>query len=334
MIKQYDAWRSHYLPPEIKLWQGRDDCPKNSCFFQIIQMLNLLDDSNLNNIDKTSQPIFALLGFCCDEGIYRNLGRRGAAIGPIAIRPFIATLATPDKETIHCYDAGNIVCINGDLEAAQNALAKAVNLLLAKNITPIVLGGGHETAFGIYEGITQTFMRRKIGIINFDAHFDMRPTLLNEKGSSGTSFLQIANLCRSQKRNFHYTCLGIQPAGNTASLFNTAKKYGVQIVSAEELYLGNSKKSDKYIDNSIANNDKIYLSLCLDVFAQTYAPGVSAPQALGLTPWQVIPLLCKVARSKKTICYDIAELSPQYDIDNRTTRLAASMVYEIIRNHQ
>lgn len=333
MIKPYDTWRSHYLPPEMKLWQGRADSPKNSCFFQIIQMLNLLEDSNLN-ISKTQQPIFALLGFCCDEGIHRNLGRRGAAIGPITIRPIIATLAIPDQGTIHCYDAGNIVCINHDLESAQHALAKVVNLLLSHKITPIVIGGGHETALGIYEGITQTFKQEKIGIINFDAHFDMRPIIGNEKGSSGTSFLQIAKLCETQKRNFHYTCIGIQPASNTAPLFNAAKEHGVHIVTAEELCLQNNRKNAKPIAKSIAKNNKIYLSLCLDVFAQTYAPGVSAPQALGLTPWQVIPLLQKIARSKKAVCYDIAELSPPYDVDNRTAKLAASMVYEIIRHHQ
>jgi len=61
---------------------------------------------------------------------------------------------------------------------------------------------------------------------------------------------------------------------------------------------------------------------------------VSAPQVLGLTPWQIIPYLRLLAQSGKVISYDIAELSPHYDIDQRTVKLAAHLIYEIILHHQ
>jgi len=46
-----------------------------------------------------------------------------------------------------------------------------------------------------------------------------------------------------------------------------------------------------------------------------YAPGVSAPQPLGVLPWQILPLVRQLAASGKVVSYDIAELSPKYDID-------------------
>ena len=65
---------------------------------------------------------------------------------------------------------------------------------------------------------------------------------------------------------------------------------------------------------------------CLDVFDQSFAPGVSAPQAFGLNPWQVWQLIKPIVLSNKIISLDIAELAPPLDIDNRTARLAGEII--------
>ena len=146
-----------------------------------------------------------------------------AAEGPNAIRTVLAKLPV-QRQQIICYDAGNISCTDGDLEHAQKALAEAVHILLKHNITPIVLGGGHELAWGHYQGIAKKFPNEELGIINFDAHFDMRPLLPDDKGSSGTPFLQIAHAHEKARRSFDYNCIGIQRAGNIPLLFATAEE--------------------------------------------------------------------------------------------------------------
>ena len=77
----------------------------------------------------------------------------------------------------------------------------------------------------------------------------------------------------------------------------------------------------------------MYLSLSLDVFSPAFAPGVSSIQPLGLNPWHVIPLLRQAAASGKVVSYDIVEHAPRYDIDHRTAKLAATLIYEIIHHH-
>ncbi|MGS2762739.1 arginase family protein [Sinomicrobium sp. M5D2P9] len=76
------------------------------------------------------------------------------------------------------HDAGSITCQNGDIEAAQKALAETVATLLVNKQFPIVSGGGHDMAYGHYLGIKRYSDAKKegqtIGIINFDAHFDLR----------------------------------------------------------------------------------------------------------------------------------------------------------------
>ncbi|EKD69925.1 MAG: formimidoylglutamase, partial [uncultured bacterium] len=305
------------------------DSPEASCFFQVIQLLDLQ-----KKIPKdTGKSCFALLGFACDEGIKRNSGRTGAAEGPNRIKKTLARLPI-QKHNIVCYDAGNITCDDGDLEHAQVALGELVHLLLAHDITPIVLGGGHELAWGHYQGIAEQYPTERLGIVNFDAHFDMRPLSPNALGNSGTPFLQIAQAHESTKRHLDYNCIGIQHAGNTRQLFDTAKRYHANIILADDLHMGFMDKCVNFVDRIVDQNQIIYLSLCLDVFATAHAPGVSAPQVMGLNPWQIVPLVRQLASSGKIISYDLAELSPPFDIDDRTAKIAANFIYEIIHHHQ
>lgn len=322
------TWNNRYLPPDPTQWQGRADTPHASCFFQIVQMLNLLEQKPI----EITQPTFALLGFRCDEGIRRNSGRPGAAEGPTALRQALAKLPV-HKQNFHLLDAGSVFCSDGDLETSQAALGEVVAILLTNNITPIVIGGGHEVSWGHYQGISEAYPEKNLGIINFDAHFDMRPLLPGGKGSSGTSFLQIAKEHEHKKRRFDYNCIGIQHAGNIRQLFETAKSYNTQVILADELHTGQVEKCVDFIDRIIDQNEIVYASLCLDVFAAAFAPGVSAIQPLGLFPWHIIPLMRQLAASGKVISYDIAELSPRYDFDQATAKLAASLIYEIVHHH-
>jgi formiminoglutamase len=251
----------------------------------------------------------------------------------LAKAPSISALPL-QKPTLICYDAGDIVCADNDLEASQQALGEVVASLLKNNIIPIVLGGGHEVSFGNYLGVAQAFPpQKKLGIINFDSHFDMQPVAPTHRGSATTTFYQVAMDHQAKQRSFNYNCVGIQYASNIAQSFEFAKSQGVRVIFAEELHQGMSEKCVDFIDRVVDESDIVYISISLDVFSPAFAPGVSAIQPLGLNPWQIIPLLRQAAAAGKVVCYDLAEHAPRYDVDHRTAKLAASLIYEIIHHH-
>lgn len=321
-------WETIYQAPTNQYWVGRHDAPANTCVFQVIKPCDIRNVMPKRETELT----FALLGFACDAGVKRNSGRIGAKEGPDMIRRALA--AAPIKRSaVTLYDVGNLICVDDQLEAAQTALSEVVALLLARGITPIVLGGGHELAWGHYQGIANAFCDRSLGIVNFDAHLDMRPLLPSNQGSSGTPFLQIANDCNNKKRAFDYTCIGLQPMGNSALLEDTAATHHVKAIYADQLHEQGLEASRQLLHDVINRCQSLYVSICLDVFAAPFAPGVSAPQVLGLMPWQVIALLRALAQSKKVVSYDLAEFCPAFDIDSRTAKLAANLIYEIIHHH-
>jgi formiminoglutamase len=319
------SWVTRYLPPDPNQWRGRPDTPPNSLFFQIIQMFNLLDDKT----PSITLPAFGLIGFRCDEGIRRNHGRVGAVEGPAAIRHAFGRMRV-QKKPFSCFDVGSITCADGNLEASQKALGEVTASLLKQGIQPIVLGGGHELAWGQYQGISRVFPHENLGIVNFDAHFDMRPMLPKNLGTSGTAFLQIAQAHESAGRRFDYNVVGIQHAGNIRELFDTAKQHNTHVILADDLHLGQQQKCVDFIDRVIDQNEIIYLTICLDVFSAAVAPGVSNSQPLGVEPKDIIFLIRQLAASGKVISFDIAELSPRYDVDHHTAKLAAILVYEFV----
>lgn len=310
-------------------WQGRTDgtSPDVLRWHQVVKIAG-----DTLPVLASGQKGIAFLGFVCDEGVRRNKGRTGAAAGPEALRKMCASFPVHFDHHV-LVDAGDIVCSNQDLEAAQEALSGKVQQLIAAGYLPVLFGGGHEIAYAHERGIRRSMQDGgQLGIINFDAHFDLREP--EEAGAtSGTGFWQMAQDRKAAGMPFHYLALGIQQNSNTRRLFNTADALGVEYLHAS---LFQPKYHDQLIgaiEAFIRRNDRIYLTTCLDVFAAPYTPGVSATAYNGLVP-DALFLDCfrTVLRSGKLAGADIAELNPSLDIDNRTAKLAASLVFEIVMN--
>lgn len=305
------------------MWTGRVDSERNERFHQCVKAVSI------HEIPEDGTKKAAFIGFASDEGIKRNQGRAGAEKGPEEIRKALGSLPYHQKN-LAIYETGDICCKAGNLEEAQKQLSEAVAALLKKKVFPIVLGGGHEVAWGHFQGIFKHCPLEEVAIVNFDAHLDMRS--FSKQSSSGTPFLQIADLLRKNNVPFNYTCIGLQPSGNTASLLETAKDYGVKMVTAEEIHLEGIASTLQRLESLALACPFLYVTVCLDVFASPFAPGVSAPQPLGLTPWQIIPLLRCLAASGKVISVDVAELSPPHDVDRMTAKLAGNLIFDFIHH--
>ncbi|WP_266158816.1 formimidoylglutamase [Dyella silvatica] len=273
----------------------------------------------------------AMLGFACDEGIRRNGGRVGAAAGPVALRSMLSNLPVLNETPL--YDAGNVACTDGDLEGAQLRYAGQMSQLLDAGHLPVGLGGGHEIAFATYQGLAQHLLHgqkaghpSRVAIINLDAHFDLRK---QAQGSSGTPFLQAIEHAAQHGLALEYFCLGVSASANTRQLFNTADAHSVYYRHDDELTLLSLSQQLEQMQSRLDSVDVIYLSICLDVLPAAMAPGVSAPSARGM-PMEVIePLLAAIAATGKVAVVDVAELSPPFDRDNSTARVAARLIHRV-----
>ncbi|MFE3441894.1 formimidoylglutamase [Nocardia sp. NPDC059180] len=263
------------------------------------------------------------VGFASDEGVRRNKGRVGAAGGPDALRRALALMALAEPR--RAFDAGTVTVVDA-LEEGQRELGATVAGLLDAGHFPIVLGGGHEIAYGTYLGVAGSARRTsatRVGILNLDAHFDLRA---DPVPSSGTPFRQILEA----DGGVRYAVLGISQPSNTAALFDTAAKFDVRYLLDDEC---DQAAARTFVDDFLAEVDLVYLTIDLDVLPASVAPGVSAPAAFGI-PLPTIQAVCdRVTASGKLAVVDVAELNPGLDIDNRTARTAARLIHRIVTRH-
>ncbi len=324
-----------YHPTDAGTWAGRTDgvSPDLLRWHQVVQPVDLLKAS-LPKL-RPDQKGVALLGFACDEGVRRNKGRVGAKDGPAAIRAVLGNLPVHLTEGAVVVDAGDVACLDGRMENAQEVLSEVVKTILIAGYLPVLLGGGHEIAYGHARGIREYSKHKlaKVGYINFDAHFDNRVPGA-EGPSSGTSFFQLAQEAKLAGEPFHYLALGIQKLGNTRQLFNIAGESGATYVGADAFHLNDKDTLFAAIQHFLSQVDYVYLTTCMDVFAAAYAPGVSATAYNGIVPSGLfLESFRAILASGKVKGTDIAELNPGLDFDNRTAKLAAALVFEIVMSY-
>ncbi|MEA3250368.1 MAG: formimidoylglutamase [Pseudomonadota bacterium] len=308
---------------DMSAWTGRIDPESNSERWH--QCIRPLAQAGSKGV--------ALLGFASDAGVKRNQGRPGATRGPQAIRRALAPLAWHHQGP--AFDAGDVVCQGDALEEAQQRLGERLAELLDAGHFPVVLGGGHEIAFGSWQGLARHLEAQgsqhdrspQIGIVNLDAHFDLRDP--SHVRSSGTPFSQIAEQCKQRGWPFKYACLGVSRASNTRNLFQRAAELKVLVREDREFGATHLESLARDVGRFVARCEHIYLTIDLDVLPGAEAPGVSAPAARGVSLSLLEPLIDVIRASGKLRLADIAELNPDLDIDNRTAKVAAQLVHQL-----
>lgn len=279
----------------------------------------------------------ALLGFRTDEGVRRNRGRVGAADGPAALRRALAPMALHGPLAhgeVELHDLGDAATVGEDLEAGQAAAAAltAHGLDRAGSRLTVVLGGGHETAWSSYRGLMDSGIApragRRWGVLNLDAHFDLRE---EPRPTSGTPFAQMAAAERAAGRDLHYAVLGIAEPSNTGALVARARELGVRWWTDEQCLAAGAEGITGFVEDFAAQLDVLYLTIDLDVLPAAVAPGVSAPAGFGVPLPLIAAAVRTAAGSGKLALLDVVELNPSLDVDSRTARTAARLIDDAVR---
>lgn len=312
-------------------WTGRDDGagPEHARWHSTVEPWNTGVDAA-----DSATPGVVLVGFASDEGVRRNQGRTGAAEAPAALRGALASLAVHGNGAgaapMRVYDAGDVVVghEDQDLEGGQRALGEIIAAAQRAGHVTVALGGGHEITYASYRGLaadreTGTDTPRTLGILNLDAHFDLR---VEQQATSGTGFSQIADDERAAGRAMHYAALGISRPNNTAYLFDRADALGVRYLLDEACGVTRLEAVQRWVAEFLDTVDDLYLTIDLDVLPASVAPGVSAPAALGVSAEVIHAVVEQCATSGRLRHLDVAELNPRYDVDSRTARIAARLI--------
>ncbi|PRP81069.1 putative arginase, partial [Planoprotostelium fungivorum] len=296
----------------------------------------MTDDPRLGDIITHEEPVgqkpaaVALLGFPYDEGVSRNGGRTGAREGPSTLRTLykrMGTVVNPeydiDLRTIGVHDVGDIDPDHPLEEAHSRLRARVSNLLSIKGVVPFVVGGGNDQSFPNGSALIESCEGQSVGVINIDAHLDVRP-LKEGKTHSGSPFRQLMEESGLEPQRF----VEFAAQGNQCSA--THVKYLTE-KGGKIHWLSSLRSSDRPVVQVFREiidhlGDNVFVSFDIDAISGADCPGVSAVGTIGITAQEALDICYAAGRHPKVRLFDLSEYNPQVEA-YRTGRLVANMFY-------
>ncbi|MBZ0265463.1 agmatinase [bacterium] len=264
----------------------------------------------LESSDTLDSGSIAIIGLPYDA---TSSYRAGSRLGPNAIR--VASAAIETWDPLLNRDLLNIAYTDlGDLETGpvspQDFLKKSSKAIseLPTNTTILGLGGEHSVTLPLFEHALKS--HPDLHVIIFDAHTDLRESFHGTQYSHACITRNIFNLTGGNR----IAMFGIR--SGTEAEFNFANKHNM----LKEFSLSSFKRILE-----AWGNVPLYISLDMDGFQPSEAPGTGVVEPGGFT-WNELAPLLKALEGKKIVGADVVETSPDQDTTGRTQILAARVV--------
>lgn len=306
-------------------------------FAQSTQSHPLSDlNNNLTSQENKKNPSVGIWGYADENGIALNNGRLGAHLAPAVIRHFFYRLTPP---SISIATRPFLISDYGDWTSGPTLTSQIelISPLLAQLLQchpMITLGGGHDYGAVDGAGFMQWHLQHSINpnlkplIINFDAHLDVRPW---KKGlSSGTSFSWLLDHYPNQ---FELVEVGIQNHCASPHHREWLQTKQVPIIDLPFIRKVGMIPALQHILAGTSSHQPCYISLDIDVFSQSYAPGCSQSWGAGFVYEEMETALSWLLSNKNVRLLGVYEVSPPLDIDGKTSKLAACMMNSFIKNY-
>jgi agmatinase len=280
---------------------------------------------------EVNAPLASLLGIPFDVTI---LGRRGAKEGPAGVRRgFLTCLSYEpglgvDLSPERIADVGDVDVIHTDVERTWDRVSTVVSGLVQTGTPLVVIGGDHGLAFPVLRGVARGSGGKRIGVIQVDAHFDVRITHHGEP-SSGVPFRWILERHPESFSGRNLVEFGIAGWLNTKRYHDFLLEQGARIVTMREIRHGIwDTLVSEAIERAADGTDGIWMSFDIDAVEGATAAATNVPAIGGLSPFQAQDIVFAFARHPKALGIDIMEVSPPLDASGMTERQAASLVLD------
>ncbi len=248
--------------------------------------------------------------------------RPGARFGPASIREVSSSLETYcpqldlDLEDLNYTDLGSLSIQSGAPEPIIDAVNNSTEKILRSGLKPLMLGGEHSITSGAVAAITTLY--KDLILVQLDAHADLREEWNGNRNSHACSMRRCLEVLPSKK----LFQLGIR--SGTKQEFEEIRK-------EKRLLVQNSGDQASTLKKALEPhlNTPIYLTVDLDWFDPSVLPGTGTPEPGGFK-WCDFASVIDVLKQHKVVGADIVELSPQLDISNSSSILAAKVTRSLI----
>jgi arginase len=237
------------------------------------------------------------------------------------------------------------------------AVAEKVEENLKAGFFPLVVSGDHSNAAGTVSGIKNFIGEKRLGVVWIDAHADIHSPYTTPSGNMHG--MPLALLLGEDNAESQIN----EPDEQTIRLWNAMKKTGsgkispkifpgdlvyidIRDLERQEWELIEEKEIEFYTPKEIkqfgietvaketleylSHCDYIYVSFDVDSLDPAVSRGTGTPYPDGLQLHEAKTLLYHLLKNKKTIAFEVTEINPLLDQDNKMARTVLEILEEIL----
>ncbi|MCR9153799.1 MAG: formimidoylglutamase [Bacteroidetes bacterium] len=290
-----------------------------------------------------SEAKFVIIGIMEDIGVRANLGRPGCAnafqhlLGPLCNIQVNRFLNGSDIALGPVLDFKDLMEEAQHLDANQEAdlkrlraltseidaeVAELIKLVVEANAIPIVIGGGHNNAYGIIKGVSQG-LDRSIDVLNIDPHADYR-SLEGRHSGNGFRYARQDGFLR------RYAVFGMHESYNNQDILEQFRSSAdLYYLTYDELLTFSTEERDRLFKDALRWLGQESIGLELDMDSITAYPA-SALNASGFTMRQARTLVKTAAALGAPSYFHIAEAAPDLAPNSHEAALSAKAIVYLI----
>ncbi|MGQ0611217.1 MAG: agmatinase [Paracoccaceae bacterium] len=259
--------------------------------------------------------------------------RAGARFGPRAVREASTLFSfghagaydheddcTYLPQTVRIVDIGDADIIHTDTARSHANIRAGVEAILKAGALPVVIGGDHSVNIPCIQAFAG---QGDIHVLQIDAHLDFVDVRHGVRVGHGSPMRRAAE----QDHVTGLTQVGIRNVSSTAREgYEAARAMGADILSVRQFRaLGPAAVAAR-----IPKGARVYVTLDIDGFCPSIAPGTGTPSHGGFLYYEVLELLKAVARAHEVVGMDLVEVAPDYDHGQVTSILAAQVLLNFL----
>ena len=225
-----------------------------------------------------------------------------------------------ENDLVRIVDIGDADIIHTDTVASHANIETGVRAILAAGAVPVVLGGDHSVnipCINAFDG------EAPFHLVQIDAHLDFVDERHGVRHGHGNPMRRAAE----KPYVTGLSQIGIRNVSSTArDGYEDARAMGSDIQSVRQF---RALGVDGMLDR-IPAGQRYYVTIDIDGFDPSIAPGTGTPSHGGFLYYEVLELLDGLTRRGSIVGVDLVEVAPDYDPTGSTTTLAAQLLLNLI----
>jgi agmatinase len=274
----------------------------------------------------------AFLGIPFDEG---STYRPGSRFGPRSIREASIVYGSSPKGFGGFYDVevgrvlltkalmvdvGDVRIIPTRSDLSSDSITATIGDLIDRGLFVVSAGGDHSVSFPI---IRAHAGRRQINVVQFDTHLDFTDEVSSARYTHGSPMRRASELVGVDK----ITQIGTRGLLNSPVSHMSALAAGNTVVTTRELRRMGAEQTIQMVPPG-----DCYVTIDIDVFDPSVAPGTGTPEPGGLDYDEMKTLLAALAgrHDVRIRGFDLVEVNPLFDHNGTTALLASRVILDFL----